>query len=265
MPETLSNIDTPDLWQALHLSPADPGYAGDNFQMIARLKPGLSVTQATAELEGITGEIYRKFPAYLRWGRPGTPKMQELVWPLQQIVVSGARSSLLALSAAVLAVLLMACLNLACLMTARSAARRSEIALRSALGASRSSLLRLLLTESLLLSLSESLLGVAFARFIVPVLLTFAIAIGCVTTLFFGLLPALNAFGEGDRSQLRNARVAGESAPRQRIGKYLIVAQVALASTLLSAGAILLGAFVHIRSIPPGFQPQHLFAFHLVG
>ena len=124
MPETLSNVDTPDLWQALHLSPADPGYAGDNFQMIARLKPGLSVTQASAELEGITGEIYRKFPAYLRWAGPGAPKMQELVWPLQQIVVSGARSSLLALSAAVLAILLMACLNLAGLMTARSAASK---------------------------------------------------------------------------------------------------------------------------------------------
>lgn len=231
MPETLSNVDTPDLWQALHLSPADPGYAGDNFQMIARLKPGLAVTHASAELEGITGEIYRKFPAYLRWGRPGTPKMQELVWPLQQVVVSGARSSLLALSAAVLAVLLVACLNLAGLMTARSAARRPELALRSALGATRSSLLRLLLTESLVLSLSGSLLGMAFAHFIVPVLLTsspidlpqlqraqidlpvatFAIAIGCVTTLFFGLLPALNAFREGSRSQLGSARTAGRA------------------------------------------------------
>jgi predicted lysophospholipase L1 biosynthesis ABC-type transport system permease subunit len=202
---------------------------------------------------------------------------------LQQIVVSGARSSLLALSAAVLAVLLMACLNLAGLMTARSAARRPEIALRSALGASRSSLLRLLLTESLVLSLSGSLLGLAFAHFIVPVLLTsspidlpqlqraqidlpvatFAIAIGCVTTLFFGLLPALNAFREGSRSQLGSARTTGESAPRQRIGKYLIVAQVALASTLLSAGALLLGAFVHMRSIPSGFQPQHVFALQV--
>ena len=283
MPESLSNIETPDLWQALRLSPADPGYRGDNFQMIARLKPGLSVAQAGAELEGMTGEIYRKFPDYLQWGRPGTPKLQELVWPLQQIVVSGARSSLLALSAAVLAVLLMACLNLAGLMTARSAVRRPEIALRSALGASRGSLLRLLLTESLVLSLSGSLLGMVFARFIVPALLTsspidlpqlqkaqidlpvaiFAIAIGCVTTLFFGLLPALNAFREGSGSQLGSARAAGESAPRQRIGKYLIVAQVALASTLLSAGALLLGAFVHMRSIPPGFQPQHVFALQV--
>jgi ABC-type antimicrobial peptide transport system permease subunit len=111
----------------------------------------------------------------------------------------------------------MACLNLAGSTTARLAARRPEIALRSALGASRNSLLRLLLTESLVLSPSGSLLRMAFARFIVPVILTsspidlpqlhkaqidlpvatFAIAIGCVTTLFFGLLPALNAFREG--------------------------------------------------------------------
>ena len=279
----LAPIETPDLWQPLHLSSKDPGYGGDNFQMIARLKPGVTVTQASAELELKTEEIYRKFPDYLRWGRPGTPRMQEFVWPLQQIVVSGARSSLAALSGAVLAVLLMACLNLAGLMTARSAARRPEIALRSALGASRSSLLRLLLTESVVLSLSGSLLGMGFARLIVPVLLTsspidlpqlqkagidfsgavFAIAVGCITTLFFGFLPALSLFRQSSSSQLGSARTAGESAPRQRIGKSLIVAQVALASTLLSAGALLLSAFVHMRSTPPGVLPQHLFALQV--
>jgi hypothetical protein len=81
MPETLSNIDTPDLWQALHLSRADPGYGGDNFQMIARLKPGVSVTQASAELEGITGEIYRKFPDYLRWAGRARLKCKSLYGP----------------------------------------------------------------------------------------------------------------------------------------------------------------------------------------
>jgi predicted permease len=283
MPGTLATIDTPDLWQPIHLSSADPGYGGDNFQVVARLKPAVSVGQASAELEGITAEIYRKFPSYLQWGRPGTPKMQEFVWPLQQIVVSGARSSLLALSAAVLAVLLMACLNLAGLMIARSALRRAEIGLRSALGASRSSLLRLLLVEGLVLSFAGSLLGLILSHFIVPILLTsspidlpqlqkaeidvpvaaFAIAIGCITTLFFGILPAISLFRRNSSSQLGGARTAGESSPRQRVGKSLIVAQVALASTLLSVGAVLLGAFLHMRSIPPGVRPQHLFALQV--
>ncbi len=283
MPSTLTTIDSADLWQPLHLSPSDPGYQGDNFQLIARLKPGISLAQATADLTGMTSQIYREFPDYAKWGPPGAPKMQQYVWPLRQIVVSGARSSLIALSSAILAVLLMACLNLAGLMTARSVGRSSEIALRTALGASRATMLRLLLTESFVLALSGSVLGLVVAHLIVPILLgsspvdlpqlhvatidlpvaAFAISAGCATTLLFGLLPTFVLFRRSMGLQTGGSRTASASAPQQRLGKSLIVAQVALATAPLSTGAILLGTFLHMRSIPLGVRPQHLYALQV--
>ena len=283
MPASLATVESPDVWQPLQMSSKDPGYQGTNYQMIARLKSGASIAQASAELDSLTKGIFRQFPDYQKWGRPGGPKNQEFVWPLRQIVVSGARSSLFALSAAVLAVLLMACLNLAGLMTARSIARRSEVALRTALGASRATVLRLLLTESLVLALAGSVLGLFLAQIAVPILLAsspidlpqlhhtsidfaailFAVGAGCATTLLFGLVPALGIFRPSLGSGLGNARTASESAPQQRLGKSLIVAQVALATTLLSAGALLLSVFVHMRSVPPGVRPQHMYALQV--
>jgi predicted permease len=283
MPATLDTVESPDVWQPLQISSKDPGYRGTNYQMIARLKPSVSIAQASAELDSLTQGIYRQFPDYIKWGPPGGPKNRESLWPLQQIVVSGARSSLIALSAAVLAILLMACLNLAGLMTARSIARRSEVALRTALGASRATVLRLLLTESLVLALAGSVLGLFLAQLSVPLLLAsspidlpqlqhasidiaailFAVGAGCATTLIFGLIPALGIFRSSLNSGLGNARSAGESAPQHRFSKSLIVAQVALATTLLSAGALLLSVFIHMRSVPPGVRPQHMYALQV--
>jgi len=283
LPSSFATVDSPDVWQPLHLSPDDIGYQGTNYQMIGRLKPGVSLQQCAAEMKNLTAAIYRQFPYYSQWNPPGAPRMQEFVWPLQQIVVSNARSSLLALSAAVLAVLLLACLNLAGLMTARSIARRSEIALRTALGASRLTTLRHLLTESLVLALAGSLLGLVFATFIIPVLIksspidipqlhvasinfsvaAFAILAGCATTLIFGLIPALTVFRQSVGAHIGNARSAGETAPQQRLSKSLIVAQVALATTMLSAGALLLSAFLNMRAIPSGVRPQHLYALQV--
>lgn len=283
MPAAFAEQDSADVWEPLHLSAADPGYQGTNYQMIARLKPGVSVQQAAAEMDGLTAAIYRQFPSYIQYTSPGAPRMQEFLWPLHQIVVSGARSSLLALSFAVLAVLLMACLNLAGLMTARSIARRTEIALRTALGASRATMLRLLLAESLMLALPGSLLGIAFAWAVVPLLVNaspvalpqthfipinlsvavFAILLGCATTILFGLIPALTVFQQSVGTRIGNKRTAGDTASQQRLGRSLIIAQVALATTLLSAGALLLSSFLNIRSIPLGVRPQHLYALQV--
>lgn len=283
MPRSFATADATDLWQPMQLSPKDPGYQGTNYQLIARLKPGVTLAQASAELPNLTAAIYRQFPSYNKWGGPGQPKNEERLWPLQQIIVANARPSLLALSAAVLAVLLMACLNLAGLITARSAARRPELALRSALGASRLSTLRLLLTESLVLALAGSALGLLLAHLALPLLLAnspinlpalhvatidlpatlFAIAAGCATTLLFGLLPALGIFRQTLSAQIAGTRTAGASAPQQRLGRTLLVAQVALATTLLSIGAVLLGTFLHLRAVPSGVRPEHLYALQV--
>jgi len=283
MPSRFATVDSPDVWQPLHLSADDPGYQGTNYVMIARLKPGVSLQQASAEMNTVNAAIYRKFPYYTKWNAPGEPLMRQYVWPLHDIIVSNARPGLLALSAAVFAVLLLACLNLAGLMTARSIARRSEIALRTALGASRATTLRLLLTESLLLAIAGSLLGLALAKFLVPIMIAsspidttqihtpaidfsaavFAILTGCATALIFGLIPALTVFRQSVGTHIGNTRTAGDTAPQQRLGKSLIVAQVALATTMLSAGAMLLSAFLNMRAIPSGIRPQHLYALQV--
>jgi predicted permease len=283
MPSRFATVDSPDVWTPLHLSADDPGYQGTNYEMIARRKPGVTIAQASAEMTGLNAALYRQFPSYSMWVPPGAPPMQEFVWPLHRIVVSGARSSLVALGAAVVAVLLLACLNLAGLMTARSIGRRSEIALRTALGASRGQTLRLLLTEGLLLALVGSGLGIALASLAVPVLVKtspidvtaiqvptldwtaviFAVLAGCATTLIFCLIPALTVFRQAAGAQIGSARTAGETVSQQRLGKSLIVAQVCLATAMLSAGALLLNAFVNMRAIPSGIRPEHLYAMQV--
>jgi len=278
MPSSASTVDAPDIWQPLHLSPDDPGYHGDNFQFIARLKPGVILAQLSAELGPLTQAMLDQYPSYHRWGPPGAPPMHEIAWPLQRVVVSNARSSVISLSAAVLAVLLVACLNLAGLVIARASARRYELALRSALGASRASVLRLLLSESLLLALGGSVLGLGLAGICLPVLVAnapfdlpalhhigiglgsaaFALATGLATTLVFGLIPVLGAFRPSVSAALGATRAAGASVSQNRLGRSLIVAQVALAATLLSAAALLLGTFLNMRAIPSGVRPQNL-------
>lgn len=282
MPASFTTVDAPDLWVPLHLSPQDPGYVGYNFQFIARLRPGVMAGQATAELRDLTHAIYRQFPTYTSWGMGRRDMPKERLWPLQQILVSGARSSLLALSAAVLAVLLMTCLNLAGLISARVAGRQAELALRTALGAGQNSILQLLLMESVVLALAGSILGIAVAYVAVPALVAsspidlpqlqsfrisvptvlFALAAGLGTTLLFGVLPALGVKPTSS-SQIRGARVTGSGAPRQRIERLLLVVQIALATVLLSVGAVLLGTFLRLRSVPSGVQPQHLFALQV--
>jgi predicted permease len=283
LPSSFATVDSPDVWQPLHLSSADPGYQGTNYQMIARLKPGISMQRAAAEIDALNAAVYRRFPWYTRWNPPGAPRMQESLWPLQQIVVSAARPSLLAVSAAVFAVLLLACLNLAGLATARSIGRISEIAIRNALGASFSSTLRLVLTECLVLALAGSLLGLGLATAAVPLLLAtspvaipqlhaarsdlgvtlFAIVAGCATAIVFGLLPAFVVLRRAGGLHLGNARTSSATAGHQKLSKSLLVAQVAMATTMLSAGALFLSAFLNMRAIPSGIRPEHLYALQV--
>lgn len=282
MPSWVGTRDPPDLWFPLHLTSSDNGYEGRNFHLIARLKPAVTLPQASAELTALNEGIYRDFPAYGKRGPVGAPRLRESVWPLQQVTVSEARPSLLAFAAAVLAVLLMACLNLTGLSIARSAGRRSEILVRTALGAARTRVLSLLLLESLVLAVAGSLLGLFLAAVLAPVLLAyspidlpqlgkvgldlrlaaFGIVTGCGTTLFFGLLPALPTF-RTSTAPLHRARTAGETALQQRVGKLLIVAQVGLATALLSTSTLFLGTFLKMRSIPSGLRPDHLFALQV--
>ena len=140
------------VWLPLRLNAKDPGYQGDNYIMVARLRPGVDIAQAQQELDGLKTPFYAQFPSYKTWTSKAKLLHEFRVWPLQTVLVSDVRQSLLVLFGAVLAVLLVACLNLAGLMTARAAARQRELALRTALGATRGRILWLLLCESLVLA-----------------------------------------------------------------------------------------------------------------
>jgi predicted permease len=192
-------------------------------------------------------------------------------------MVSRARASLLVLTSAVIAVLLVACLNLAGLMIARASQRTREIALRTALGATRGSVLRLLLCESILVALTGGALGLLLARVMIPVLLAasplplpqmqqgpgswsliaFSLLVACATTVIFGLIPALGVFHQ-DATALQSGHSIGTSPSQARLGKALMIGQVAVAMVLLSAASLLLGSFLKLRSVPSGVEAKRL-------
>lgn len=282
MPKSFAEVEETDLWRPLRLGPSDPGYRGDNFQMIARLKPRVSLEQARAEMETLTPAIYSQYPDYKNWFPAGHALLQQRVWFLHDVMVSHARSSLISLMGAVAMVLLVACLNVAGLMTVRSLRRRREIAVRMALGAKRTDVVRLLMAESVWLAAGGAITGVACAlglermiRIVAPITarrlnpgagitdqswwtLTVALAIGLVTTLIFGLLPAMGLLRRDVSKALSGTHTVGETASTQRAGRLLVVGQIALAMMLLSASALLLGTFLKMRSIPPGVATKQL-------
>ena len=277
LPGGFATMDTPDLWLPLRMSPKDPGYQGTNYDLYARLRPGVTVPQANAELNTLGPAMLREFPPLRSWDKVGPP-VTETAYPLQTVIAADARPGLVALTAAVSAVLIIACLNLAALMTARSAVRSSELAVRVALGASRGSLLRLMFAESLLLASAGAVLGLGGAYAGMPYLLhyapiqlpafastsidlrtaAFAVAAGFAAALLSGLLPAMATARTQSGIVLGSGRNVSGTPARQRIGRSLLVAQVALATALLAVGFVLLGTFVELRASTPGVLPEHL-------
>lgn len=273
-PRSLSAVA--DVWQPLKLDGSDPGYAGQNYNLIARLRDGVTVAQAQQELSALNKPLYERFPYLKDWRVVAKNLPEFIVWPLRQVMVSNVRSSIVTLTAAVIAVLLVACLNLAGLNAARASRRQKEIALRAALGASRSGIVRLLLTESFLLAIGGAAMGIALS---VPMLhalvanspvpiqhagasvaaimgLTLPLVLG--VTLLCGLVPSWLVLRRNSASNLQAGHSVGASAADGRMGKALLVSQTAIAMVLLSAASLLLTVFLRLRSTPSGVEPQHL-------
>ncbi len=242
---------------------------------IARLKPGITVDQAQARLNIMTSELLREFPN----DYPPLAKLAINLNPLQQSLVGDIRPMMLVLMGTVVLIILVASVNIASLLLARASGRQAEIALRLTLGASRSRMIRQLLTESLLLSLFAGLAGVLTARialgsllqFLPPniprmndvrvdlTVLLFALAISILTGLFFGLAPALQSTKAEIFDALRDgARGTGSGKRTSRLRSLLIVSELALAVVLMIGAGLLLRSFATLLQKNPGFNPPGL-------
>ena len=247
---------------------------------IARLRPGLTVPQARAQLEAFDASLSRQFPTDYPPAAGWTPRLASV----QEDLVGNVRTELLVLFGAVGFVLLIGCVNLANLLLSRSAARQREIAVRLALGAGRWRLIRQLLTESLLLStvagaaalitvllLKRSLLALAPADMprVSEVsfgggVLVFAFLISIFTGVLFGLAPALQAGSPDHVASLREgSRGSGSSRRQTKISRVLVTSEVALSMVLLVGAGLLLRSFWELLQTNPGFNPHHVLTTHV--
>ena len=249
---------------------------GNTLAVMGRLKPGVSVSQAQTELSELSKQIRREKKDRWEFGAKVTP--------LQEQLTGRYRRGLLTLLAAVGAVLLIACTNLSNLLLARSAGRRREVAIRSALGATRSRLVAQMLTESLILSACGALLGLALAfgavRYLatirdvsIPLLRTvqmngsvllFTVAIAVMTGLLFGLMPALQSSGASESESLKDSgRGTSEGRRSAWTRNALVVSEVALACVLLVGAGLLIRSFLQVLDVNLGFRPERAAAWRI--
>ena len=276
----------PDVWLPLGLDPfVDRVYArGANaLGVIGRLRPNVSPAQAQRELTGIAADLAREQPAF---NRGSTLRLVSL----RDQATSGVREGLLILLGAVALVLLIGCANVANLLLARASSRHQEIAIRAALGASRRRLVLQMLSESVLLALAGGALGLLVAAWLVElpavvplaspsvfvpyaahaeqvrldgVVLAFTLGVSVLTGVLFGLMPAWRASRPSLYSAL-SARGHGSGDPtRVRTRQVLVVAEVALALTLLVGAGLLLRSYANLRAVDPGFRADRVLTVDL--
>ena len=241
------------------------------LQVIARLKPGVSLNEAQAQMDHIARALQNAYP---QWNKDNFVGVRPLV---DHVVGARTKSWMLMLLGAVGIVLLIACANVANLLLARATSRQRELGVRAALGASRLRLVRQLLVESLVLSVAGTVLAVVLARWAVDILktampdnvprvstialdlrvLAAAAGLALLTGLLFGIVPALqvskpdlaDALKEGGRTSAGGGR---------RLRSAIVVGEVALAMVLLVGAALFIGSFVSLMRVDPGFNPDNL-------
>jgi predicted permease len=249
---------------------------GNTLAVLGRLKPGVSLAQAQAEMNLLSEQIFNDEGRRWRFGARLTD--------LQEHLTGRFRRGLFILLSAVGAVLLIACTNLSNLLLTRAASRRKEVAIRSALGAGRARLIRQMLTESILLSVCGAILGtgVAFVaiRLIasirsvsIPLLATVHLdaaallltaAAAFLTGILFGIVPAMQASGSQDVESLKDTgRGLSEGRQSAWTRSALVVSEIALACVLLVGAGLLMRSFLHVLDVDLGFRPQSAAAWRI--
>jgi predicted permease len=260
-----------DIWQPMALPEELFQDRANNYVTgIARLKPGVSLERANAELNGIAAQLEREFPRE-------NEKTRATVVRLSEVVSQQSRLLLAALSGAALCVLLIACANLANLLLARGIERRKELAVRTAIGAGRERLLRQMITESMILAGLGGALGVLLANAGVPLMtrlvpmtlpiadtpaidlrvLLFAAALTVLTGLAFGAWPAWRMGRGVDLSGLREGARSG-GGRKERLRAVLVMAEVTASVVLLVSAGLLMRALLRIQAVDPGFRAENV-------
>ena len=266
-----------DIWTPMRVNFAAGSRVNVAQRVIARLRDGVTIEQAQEQVDAIAAELRQQFPI------KKTAGFHLRLEPMHQDLVAEVRPVILTLMGAVCFVMLIACANVANLLLVRVASRERELAVRAALGGSRSRLIRQLLVESVLLATLAALAGVTLARFAIDLLVTFgpenlprmdrvtidprvilftAIA-ALVSALIFGLVPALRASRPDVMDLLRRAGRTTNLASGHWLRNGVVVVEVALAFVLLVGSGLMMRSFIALQRAQPGYDPDRVLTFLL--
>jgi putative ABC transport system permease protein len=273
------HLNNSELWVPMSFTLQElgtSGAAGWNFGMVGRLKPGITAAQAESDAQRVAQETMRNYPAFM-----ASMHIRAVVRSLHEETVEQARQLVRTLFLAIVVVLLIACANLAGLLLVRAIRRRREIAVRLALGARAGALLRQAILESLVLSVSGGLLGLALAAIALRVgiswlpetlprldeigldweVVSFAIILAVLTGVACGLAPAFAALRTSVNDTLKEGgRTGSAGSGHARLRSALVVGEIAVALVLLVASGLLLRSFERMRAVDLGFRPDHVLA-----
>ena len=257
-----------EMWVPMAFTAKDRQNYGSHYMTaVGRLKPGVTLDRAVADMHAVSQQLAEV--------NPGSKGWDVQLFGLQDYMVTDVRTTLYVLLGAVSLVLLIACANVANLLLVRGAARQKELAIRSAIGASRTRLLRQLMVEQAALATLSAAAGVLMAAWLLRLMLAmvpdalprqegvvidgrvlaFALALSALTPILFGLLPALQSSRPNLRALLAAGGRSGASVPARRVRTAIVVAEIALATMLLVGAGLLLRSFTRLLNVSPGFVP----------
>jgi putative ABC transport system permease protein len=275
LPQGFSFAGVTNMWVPLALDRAKPNNRGNHYlEVLARLNPGISLPQASADLEGVARKMAVEYTQFY----PKDSGFAMYLRPLQTDLVGNARLGLMVVFAAVGFVLLIACINLANLLLARGSSRSRELAVRAALGAGRLRIARQLVTESVVIAIIGGGFGILLAAWATEALkntaalalphtrpiaidapvLFFAVGTSLITGLVFGLVPAMRTSNSRAYDAVKDAARGSSSAGGHQLRSGLVVAEIAMAVVLLVAAGLMVRSLLQLLEVNPGFRAEHL-------